>query len=125
MTKYSMLLAGLLLFAAGCNRGDDEKTATLSVTPRHHGRAIDSCMVYIKYNATDIPANGIFDDSAKCVPVGGIPVATFSGLKGGNHYLYGFGWDPQLTPPQVVRGGFALPFSAESDQAIDLAVSED
>ena len=123
MKKYALMLAGLLCLAAGCNKGDDEDTFTLRVTPRHHGRAIDSCTVYLKRDAVNAPANGIYDDSAKCVPVDGVPVATFSGLKEGNHYIYGLGWDPQLTPPQPVQGGFAVPLT--SDQHIDLGVSED
>ena len=116
------LLAPILLLS--CSKGDEE-TAVLNVTPRHHGRQIDSCTVYIKYDAVDAPANGRYDDSAKCIPVGGIPVATFNGLKKGNYYLYGYGWDPQLTPPRNVKGGFAYPIQSATVQSFDLAVTED
>jgi hypothetical protein len=134
MTKYAMLLAGLLLFAAGC-KGPDNPTpvetggkggnAILHITPRHHGRQIDSCTVYIKYDATNAPADGRYDDSAQCVQVSALPVATFNGLKKGNYYLYGYGWDPTLSPPQHVRGGYAYTITSETDQSTDLAVSEE
>lgn len=113
----------LFLLAYSCKKGDD--TATLHVTPKHHTRPIDSCKIYIKYNATDSPANNAYDDSAKCVQVAGVPVATFSGLKKGNYFLYGYGWDPQLTPPRHVKGGYAYPIQEGGEQSIDLAVSED
>ena len=123
MNKYAILLAGLICFAAGCKKDDD--TATLRVTPRHHGRQIDSCTVYIKYNTVNPPADGRYDDSAKCIPVNGLPVATIGGLKKGNYYLYGYGWDPQLTPPKAVKGGQSYPVQEETTQTVDLAVSED
>lgn len=134
MRRYIVLIAGLLFLFASCKNNDNPQPDTgggkggngvLLVTPRHHGRAIDSATIYIKYNATDAPTDGKYDDSARCVPVSGIPVATFSGLKKGNYYLYGYGWDPTLTPPQAVKGGFAYNLATETTQSFDLAVSED
>src|SRR5437868_1517779 len=66
-------------------------TGVLLVTPQHHGRNIDSLTVYIKYNSLD--ASDTYDDSAKCVDLGAQPVATFSNLKRGDYYLYGYGYD--------------------------------
>lgn len=132
MMKYAQMLAGLLLLTTGCKPDDPDPvpvggkggSGVLNVTPRHHSKPIDSCTVYIKYNATDPPLDGKYDDSVRCVQQGGLPVATFNGLKKGNYYLYGYGWDPGLTPPQAVKGGFAYPLGSESVQSIDLAVSE-
>ncbi len=108
----------LLFFAASCNKGDDGPAtdtagkggnAILKITPRHHGNQIDSCTIYVKYNAVDAPVNGRYDDSAKCILTGGIPVATFSGLKKGNYYLYGYGWDPSLCATGCRKGWVCLP----------------
>ena len=135
--RYAVLLgATLLLAVAGCKKDDDPVlppasvggkggSGTLRVTPRHHGKQIDSCTVFIKYNAVDKPANGVYDDSVKCIKSGGIPVATFTSLKKGNYYLFGYGWDPELSPPAHVRGGYAYPLSVENDQSVELAVSEE
>ena len=122
MKPYILAAAGLLMLAAACNKPDEN--ATLKVTPRHHSRAIDSCTIYIKYNATDAPTNGVYDDSAKCVKESGVPVATFRDLKNGNYYIYGYGWDPGFTPPSHVKGGFAYPVSTGGEQTLELAVSE-
>ncbi|HEY9177442.1 MAG TPA: hypothetical protein VIN07_07105 [Flavipsychrobacter sp.] len=129
LSRYLLLLAAVILVGAGCkkikrtensvtvttNNGETPKTtggkggnASFEITPNHDGIDIDSCMVYIKYDASVIPANGRYDDSTwavretKTQP----PVATFSGLKPGNYYIYGQGWD--LIRSQHVHGG--LPY---------------
>lgn len=131
MKNVILAFSVLSLLIVSCKKSDNDSgagkggSAVLKVTPRHHGKQIDSCTIYIKYNAVDPPANNVYDDSAVCIQVNGIPVATFSGLKRGNYYLYGYGWDPQLSPPQHVKGGYAYPLQADSVQSFDLAVSED
>ncbi len=135
--KYPLiLLVAIIAFAGSCKRGDDTApvkkdtagkggNAILKVTPRHHGVQIDSCTIYLKYNAIDAPTYGKYDDSARCILTGGIPVATFSGLRKGNYYIYGYGYDPKLVPPGPVKGGFAYPLQQETTQSYDLAISED
>jgi hypothetical protein len=70
------------------------------------------------------PADGQYDDSAQTVSVAGLPVATFNGLKNGNYYLYGYGWDPKLSPPQHVKGGVSYTIASETEQSTDIPVSE-
>lgn len=125
MKHYKLLLGAGLLLLNACSKDDSPSTFTLNVIPKHHGRAIDSCTVYIKYNTVDAPANGIYDDSVRCVPVGGVSTAVFRSLKRGSHYLYGYGWDPTLTPPKAVKGGYAAPDNGDDVQSVELAVSED
>lgn len=130
MKAYALLL-GLCLLIFSCKKEDEAPpvggpggNATLKVTPRHHGRQIDSCMIYIKYNAVNPPADSLYDDSARCVLINGLPIATFAGLKKGNYYIFGYGWDPQLTPPQHVRGGTPWTITEETLQKLDIPVSE-
>ena len=96
--------------------------AVLKVTPRHHGKNIDSCTIFIKYNTQDLPADGKYDDSAQCVPEGGKPVATFSNLNKGEYYLYGEGWDPNL--PDTVVGGLPYIIKEETVQSFNISVTE-
>lgn len=95
-------------------------TAVLRVTPAHHDRLIDTGMVYIKYNTMN--QSKLYDDSAKIMLEGGTPVAIFSGLKGGNYYLYGKGWDRNIN--QEVIGGRAITVTQEGVYFINLAVTE-
>jgi len=122
----------LMITAFSCNRSDDNNNsvdiggkggnAVLKITPQHHGRNIDSCTVYIKYNTLDAPT-GSYDDSALCVQIDSTPVATFTQLKKGKYYLYGKGWDPTIL--QGVKGG--LPYTITQESAINvlLPVTED
>lgn len=131
--KYALLLTGTITLAAGCKQDDDQPepgtgagkggNATLRVMPRHHSEPIDSMTVFVKYNAVDKPADGRYDDSAKVSVTGGVPIAVFTGLRKGNYYLYGYGWD--RTPGYIVKGGYAYPLQNETDQSTELAVSED
>jgi hypothetical protein len=83
-----------------CNRKDDDPiggkggTAVLKLNPSHHAKGIDSSVVYIKYNASDIPTS--YDDSMKTVQENGKPIATFSGLKKGKYYLFSKAYDPEM-----------------------------
>jgi hypothetical protein len=127
--KSALLLALCCFLMSSCTHdlpviGGKGGNAVLKVTPKHHTNKIDSCTIHIKYNAIDAPAGGFYDDSAKCIKVGGVPVATFIGLKRGNYYLYGNGWDPTLSPPKAVKGGFAYFIQDETTQSLDLAVTE-
>lgn len=131
--KNALLSAFCCVFLCSCQHdpgiplpiGGKGGAAVLRVTPRHHGRQIDSCTIYIKYDAVNAPANGIYDDSAKCIQVDSIPVATFIGLRKGNYFLHGYGWDPKLSPPRAVTGGIAYTIDNEITQSYDLAISED
>lgn len=133
MNKYFKTILPVLFAASlvSCERKEPEPVivagkggnATLNVTPQHHGRNIDSCTIYIKYNTLDKPSNSTYDDSAKCMQVNGKPVATFSGLKKGNYYLFGYGWDPQIS--LNVKGGAPKPIDQETTIDYNLAVSEE
>jgi hypothetical protein len=129
--KTLILFACLGISLADCKKKDDDTveksiggkggSAVIHATPQHHGRNIDSCTIYIKYNATNLPTT--FDDSAKCVQLNGKPVATFSGLKKGDYYFYGYGWDPGIS--QNVRGGIAYTITTENTQQVNVPVSEE
>jgi hypothetical protein len=114
---FLMLTAALV---TGCNRKDKQPLAgkggntTLRMTPMHHSVNIDSCTVYIRYNATD--ASSSYNDSAKCIAVGGKPVAVFPQLKKGKYYIFGQGWDGTIS--RAVRGG--IPYEITLDGSLDL-----
>ncbi len=131
LSRYLLLLAAVILVGAGCKKikrtensvtvtsttgqapkptGGKGGNASFKITPNHNGIDIDSCKVFIKYDASVVPVNGQYDDSVWAVRddknITKPPVATFSGLKPGNYYIYGEGWD--IIRSQHVQGG--LPF---------------
>lgn len=115
-----LLLAVFSIIAFGCTKDDDAPVVTptpvvkggkggdasITVSPIHEGINVDSCWIYIKYDAVVVPFNNQYDDSALCIEVDGKPVATFSNLNSGEYYLYGRGWD--FIRSEKVRGG--LPY---------------
>lgn len=131
-TIASLMAASLLL--ASCVRkqpvvaptpdpvGGKGGKSTLNIVPQHHTKDIDSCMVYIKYDATNLPKSMIFDDSMKVVQDVGGPTATFTGLKQGNYYIYGKGWDPDIA--EDVVGGQTFRIIDTLSYNLKLAVTE-
>lgn len=109
---FRLFLTGVIVVALfGCKKDKNNTevtapvagkggTATLRIIPVHTGLDIDSCMIYLKYNADTYPEK--FDDSFKCKVEDGRPVATFTNLKRGQYYIYGYGWD--IVRSQTVIG---------------------
>lgn len=129
LSRYLILFAVVILAGVGCKKIQSTSNTTtttittpdgttvvqppgkggnaaIAVTPRHGSLNIDSCLVFIKYDAAVVPKDGIYDDSVWANYSTGTPIATFKGLKPGNYYLFGRGWN--LRASEKVRGG--LPF---------------
>lgn len=120
------IVAVTMLTSTSCERKESNIAgkggkATLKVTPQHHGKNIDSCTVSLKYNTQDKPTTA-YDETVKCVMENGKPVATFSELKPGNYYLYGNGWDKNIS--QNVEGGIPYTIGEEKTYEINVPVTE-
>jgi hypothetical protein len=128
--KYgiSILSMVLIIFMAfGCRKknnaglgGDNE----LQVTVKHHAVIQDSITVYVKFNTQDAPASiNDYEISAEVEEYEGEKIAIFTGLKDGEYYLYGKGWDPDLVDD--VEGGLPIEICDESGpKTVDLQVTE-
>ncbi len=119
--SFSLVLAITVIAFTSCERkginlAGKGGNATLKVTPQHHGENIDSCTIFIKYNAQDKPSE--YDDQTICIMENGKPVATFSELKKGEYYIYGRGWDADIE--QEVVGG--IPYKIEEETTLNITV---
>lgn len=121
-------IASVAIFSlTSCDRNKTEVagkggSTTLKVIPQHHGENIDSCTVYIKYNTQEMTT--AYDEEVKCVMENGNPVATFTGLKKGDYYIYGKGWDKKIE--KDVIGG--IPYKIQEDNKtlnINVPVTEE
>ena len=108
---YLVIILIAACIAGGCNKLAGAAnaglggTSVLSVIPTNPNTGyVDSCIVYIKYNATSAPSSNVYDDSAVCVMINNIPTATFSNLNVGNYYLFAKGYQTGLTPPYLSGG---------------------
>ncbi|OJW82256.1 MAG: hypothetical protein BGO69_16840 [Bacteroidetes bacterium 46-16] len=128
---YFKLFLVFTALVVGCTKekGDDGPgkggSANLTIYPQHHlvAKNLRNMMVYIKYNTSVPPANGIYDDSIACTRNDTVSVAMFNGLKNGAYYLYGYGYDTSIF--QNVKGGIPYTISQQNDQSVYLPVSED
>lgn len=69
--------------------------ATIRVAGQHAARDLDSCWIFIKYNATEAPKTSGYDDSAiAAVNDLGRPTVVFGHLTTGNYYLFARAYDP-------------------------------
>lgn len=133
LIKPLALITGMSLMAFSCkkdnnnnNNNNNNNTAgkggsgVIRAIPKHHTRLIDSCTIYIKYNATTAPSS--YDDSIKCVKVNDTAQAIFTGLKNGNYYLYGYGYDTSIS--KNVSAGIAFTLSAQDTEKVYVPVTE-
>ena len=130
MRKLLTVLSVIVIACSACTHekgmviGGKGGNATLVVYPRHHGNTanLDSLKVYIKYNSLDAPVDSLYDDSAACVRADTLQYATFPGLKNGNYYIYGKGYDFAIS--QRVKGGLPYSITQQQSQNYNLPVSE-
>lgn len=132
--KRTLLLTGIAAIAIGTSCKKDNKceagsggSLTLVVQLRHHNALIvnDSLRpdtVWVKYNAKDWSGA---PSGADAVFIGEFPEdhVHISGLKCGDYYLFGSGWDNSVS--EIVKGGRA--FSTENDsgeESVTIAVTE-
>lgn len=129
MKKATLIFSGLaLIVASSCNRTENDNTAgkggnaAINAIPKHHNeyKNIINGKVYIAYNVQDLPSK--YDDSVACSYVGGVPTATFTGLKPGKYYLLGKGFDTSIN--QDVKGGTPYTISQETTLELTIPVTE-
>ena len=97
--------------------------AKLKIAAKHHGITIDSCTISIKFNSLDAPSNGMYDLTQKVSKgITGESFAIFEGLKPGDYYVYGLGWDPSIS--NNVKGGIPYTIKDETDLSIIVPVTE-
>ena len=97
--------------------------AKLKIAAKHHGITIDSCTISIKFNSLDAPSNGMYDLTQKVSKgITGESFTIFEGLKPGDYYVYGLGWDPSIS--NNVKGGIPYTIKDETDLSIIVPVTE-
>src|ERR1041385_4271652 len=119
----------LFLFASCCKEGTGGE-ATLAVFPKHHSkpilnRAAYLDTIYVKFNAKELPGTKPSDFDKYFVGEAGEDHVHCEGLKCGDYYLYGAGFDTTIS--QRVTGGMHVKIKhkeRKDEQDIDLAVTE-
>jgi hypothetical protein len=123
MQKFAILLTTLIVILTGCTKnaglGGDN---TIVATAKHHGLIISNATIYIKYNAKEFPgeSTAVYDDYKTAGANGQVK---FEGLKRGDYYFYGIGFDSTIN--QTVVGGIPVQLLQKSgEKIIDVPVTE-
>jgi hypothetical protein len=100
MKKILLFLSVLTLIS--CKKNSTGGQATISCTVLHHTRVIPNATVYIKYGAKEFPGKdpSAYSDHKQADANGHVD---FTGLRYGDYYLYGVGYDSSILLP--VTGG--------------------
>ena len=114
LPTLTILLALVLIF--GCRKKNTAGLGgenSLHIKVRHHSVVLDSITVYAKFNASDAPASlNEYDINAEVKIQDGDTIAILDGLKDGEYYLYGKGWDPMIF--EEVEGGLPIELCKET-----------
>lgn len=109
-----------LFFITSCKEGTGGKSKINGYT-KHHSLAIPNCVVYIKYGATDFPGENTanYDASVTADVTGHFE---FTGLRKGDYYLYGLGYDTSIS--EVVKGGIGVKVKYNKTLTVNVPVTE-
>lgn len=123
---YFTIFSLVVLFLSACKKkplaGLGGK-ALLTVRCQHHGLAIDSATVYIKYNSLEAVNISEYNNSKVLSKDSNNQYTVqFDGLKPGDYYLFAQGWDPSIS--NNVKGGIPFTIKQEDKFALIIPVTE-
>lgn len=121
--NWSLLIAGLMIIGlgSGCTKEGFGGDANLVGTVLHHEEPIPNAVVYVKFDAQELPGTEPtdFDASVEADHAGKY---NFYELNKGDYYLYAIGYDSAIS--EVVVGGVYTTITAGRANALDVAVTE-
>lgn len=111
----------ILLIVSSCTKEGTGGSSTVSGTVLHHSTPIPNCVVYIKYDAKEFPGNNtsLYDAS---VTADINAHYEFKGLRDGDYYLYGVGYDNAIG--ETVTGGIGVKLKYNKTTNTNIPVTE-
>ena len=100
------LLGTVILLATACKKGDIGGEATIAAFPKHHSQSIKGATMYVKFDATELPADPTNKYDLKIVGEENEDHVHIEGLRYGDYYLYATGFDSTIMQP--VSGGIPV-----------------
>ncbi len=112
--KFLLKLLIIIIFIgaySSCTKPGIGGTTTVVCFLKHHSMLIinDSIVpsiVYVKFGATELPADPTNNYDAKFIGTIGEDHVHVIELKPGQYFLYGVGWDPDIS--NTVMGGLGI-----------------
>jgi hypothetical protein len=121
--KFFLILSIVLLFSifSSCKKEGTGGKSSVSGYVNHHSLRIPNATIYIKFGATEFPGSnaGSYDASVTADPNG---FYSITGLQKGDYYLYGVGYDSNISLP--VTGGVAVELKRNKHTDANVPVTE-
>lgn len=117
------ILSAVLVIAiiSSCKKNGTGGDATIEGHVKHHELHIPGAMVYIKYDAKEFPGADVSQYDANVQASMGDGHYKFEGMRMGNYYVYGVGYDSSIT--SSVYGGTPVKIKySERKEIIDIDI---
>ncbi len=110
------------VFFIGCKKNSIGGKSYLNGQVTHHGVAIPNAYIYIKYNSTEFPGDdyNLYDTYIIADNNGNFNMNFFKG----KYYIYARGYDLNINPPYIVKGGFSVTLRDREKISRNIAVTE-
>lgn len=117
----SVLALAMLITVSSCHKEGTGGKSSVSGIAKHHEKSIGDCVIYIKYGTTEFPGTDVSKYDAS-VTADGSGNYSFTGLRKGDYYLYGVGYDTDIS--EAVTGGIAIKLKYNKDVTTNVPVTE-
>lgn len=117
----SILTLTILVAASSCRKEGPGGKSSVSGIAKHHEKAIPDCVIYIKYGTSEFPGTDVSKYDAS-VTADGSGNYSFTGLRKGDYYLYGVGYDTDIS--EAVTGGIAIKLKYNKELTTNVPVTE-
>ena len=121
----NILLISILLLTSitfySCHKAGTGGKSSVNGTVYHHSKPIPGAIVYIKYGATEFPGAdvSVYDNH---ITADANAHYEFTGLRKGNYFLYGVGYDNAIFAS--VTGGIGIQLKNNQTLNTDVPVTE-
>lgn len=125
MKTLKSLIAILIIsfVITACPKPGIDGKATITGHVKHHEEHIPNAVVYIKYDATELPGTNASDFDDSTLASSGDGHYEFEELRKGNYYLFSTGYDSTIA--QIVLGGIPVKITKKTETVeIDIPVTE-
>lgn len=117
-----LILSAIMAFTfTSCHKEGTGGHSSVSGNVKHHTKLIPNAVVYIKYGATEFPGTDVslYDDHVTSDANAHYEI---KGLRKGDYYLYGVGYDNALM--LQVTGGIGIKLKYNKASVNDVPVTE-
>ncbi len=119
--KNILIMLIAVMTVTACKKNGTGGDARIHGHVAHHVVKIPNAIVYIKYNATEFPGADVSKYNASTQASSGDGHYSFDGLRAGEYYIYGVGYDSAISAPVFGGIGVEIKYS-ERKETIEVNV---